>query len=252
MPGAVKTVYFHGNPGAPAELPLLGGKAVQSWFAPDRAALPLDPEARILRLTSLVTEFGDGEPVRLVGFSAGAHVALQVAARLPRADLTLHLVSPAGPLETGDYLAAMAGGPIFRAAMTQPRLFAALVRVQSLSARWLPGLLTQFLFATAQGEDRALKADKHFAQPYREVLRSCLIAGRASYKAEIEAYVLPWAGLLAQVTHPVTIWQGSCDNWTPPEMAKSLAQRLPNAQALHLLEGQSHFSALQTALRTMA
>jgi len=248
----MKTVYFHGNPGAPAELALLGGEAVRSWIAPDRAALPLEPEARIGQLVANIMELGAQGPVRLVGFSAGAHVALQVAARLPAADLTLHLVSPAGPLEIGDYLGRMAGGPIFRAAMQRPRLFAALARAQSFCAGRLPRLLTYFLFTTAQGDDRALKADAQFVSPYRQVLQSCLIAGLPSYKAEIEAYVRPWAGLLADVVQPVTIWQGSADNWTPPEMAQSMAQRLPNVRALHLLAGQSHFSTLRTALAAMA
>jgi pimeloyl-ACP methyl ester carboxylesterase len=243
---------LHGNPGAPAELALLGGDAVRSWFAPDRAALPLEPEARIMRLTAMIAEGCGDEPIRLIGFSAGAYVALQVAARMPGRPLALHLVSPAGPLETGDYLGAMAGGPVFGAAMNHPRRFAALVWAQSVCAQRFPGLLTRFLFAAAQGEDRLLKADEQFTHSYRDVLQTCLGAGRASYKAEIESYVLPWAGLLPAVKHPVTIWQGSCDNWTPPEMAKTLALLLPNVQALHMLEGQSHFSALRTALAALA
>lgn len=248
----MKSVYLHGNPGAPAELALLGGDAVQSWFAPDRATLPLEPEARIARLTAMIAEVCGDEPACLVGFSAGAHVALQVAARLPDKLLVLHLVSPAGPLEIGDFLDAMAGGPVFRAAMQRPRQFAGLVRAQSLCARWLPGLLTHFLFATAQGEDKLLKADAKFAHPYRDVLQTCLGAGRESYKAEIEAYVQPWSGLLPTISHPVTIWQGSSDNWTPSEMAKTMARRLPNMQAFHLLAGQSHFSTLKTALAALA
>lgn len=252
MGDAVKTIYFHGNPGAPAELALLGGDRVRSWMVLDRAALPLEPEARIRQLTAIVAELCNDQPLRLVGFSAGAHVALQVAARMPGADLTLDLVSPAGPLDSGDYLSKMAGGPVFRAAMLRPPLFAALVRVQSLCARLLPGLMTHFLFATAQGDDRTLKADERFIGPYREVLRSCLVGGLASYKAEIEAYVLPWSDLLPQVRHPVTIWQGTCDNWTPPEMAQSMAQALRNVQAFHLLDGQSHFSTLRAALAALA
>lgn len=248
----MRTIYFHGNPGAPAELALLGGEAVRSWIALDRAALPLEPESRIGQLVASISELGAVGPVRLVGFSAGAHVALQVAARIPAADLTLQLVSPAGPLEIGNFLGKMAGAPIFRAAMQRPRLFATLAGAQSFCAARLPHLLTHFLFATAQGDDRELKADAQFVGPYRQVLQSCLIGGLPSYKAEIEAYVRPWAGLLSDVIHPVTIWQGSADNWTPPEMAQSMAQRLPNVHALHLLARQSHFSTLRTALAAMA
>lgn len=185
----MRTVYLHGNPGAPAELALLGGEAVGSWIALDRAALPLEPESRIGQLVTSISELGAEGPVRLVDFSAGAHVALQVAARIPAADLTLQLVSPAGPLEIGNFLGKMAGAPIFRAAMQRPRLFAALAGAQSFCAARLPHLLTHFLFATAQGDDRELKADAQFVGRYRQVLQSCLIGGLPSYKAEIEAYV---------------------------------------------------------------
>lgn len=248
----MRSVYLHGNPGGPDELPLMGGEAVGSWFAPDRSTLPLEPEARLSALVVLIAEACGDEPFRLVGFSAGAHVALQVAARMPDTKLVLHLVSPAGPLETGDYLDAMAGGPVFRAAMKHPRLFSALVLAQSLSARAFPRLLMRMLFSTAQGGDKGLLNDARFTRRYQAVLQHCVITGRASYQAEIEAYVRPWAGLLAEVGHPVTIWQGSCDNWTPPEMAKAMARLLPNLEAFHLLEGQSHFSALRAALSALA
>ncbi len=248
----VKSVYLHGNPGGPDELPLLGGEAVSSWFVPDRSALPLEPEARLSALAGMISDACGCEPIRLVGFSAGAHVALQVAARLRDANLVLHLVSPAGPLETGDFLDMMAGGPIFRTAMKRPQLLSALVRAQSLGARAVPGLLMRLLFTSAQGGDRALLDEEQFSRSYKAVLQHCLVAGRLSYQAEIKAYVRPWAGLLAEVRHPVTIWQGSADNWTPPEMAQAMAQLLPQVTAFNLLEGQSHFSTLRAALAALA
>lgn len=248
----MRSVYLHGNPGGPGELQLLGGEAVASWLAPDRAILPLEPEARLTALAEMIADASSDEPVRLVGFSAGAHVALQLAARMPEADMVLHLVSPAGPLELGEFLDSMAGGPVFRAAMKHPRLFSALVRAQAIGARAFPRQLMRMLFATAQGEDSALLEDRQFNRGYQTVLQHCLIAGRASYQAEIEAYVRPWAGLLSDVRHPVTIWQGSRDNWTPPEMAEAMARKLPQVKAINLLEGQSHFSALRTALAALA
>lgn len=248
----MKTVYFHGNPGAPAELALLGGDAVREWLAPNRAGLPTEPNARYSMLAETVVKACGEQPCRFVGFSVGAHAALRVAALMPRAELTLHLVSPAGPLETGSYLERMAGGPVFSAAMTRPRLFAGIVRAQSFGARWFPGVLTQALFASARGEDRALVSDKQFARDYRQVLRSCLVDGRESYRAEVATYVKPWADILTQVLQPVTLWQGSDDNWTPPDMAEALARRLPNVAGLHILPGLSHFSTLRAALAKLA
>jgi pimeloyl-ACP methyl ester carboxylesterase len=242
------TVYFHGLPGTPAELALLGGAATRDWLAPDRANLPAEPTARFALLAEIVSSASGGKPCRIVGFSAGAHAALRVAALMPTADLTLHLVSPAAPLETGSYLPRMAGGALFSAARDHPRLFPALVLAQSLLARWFPGALLAGLFASARGEDQALVSDPYFANGIREVVRDSLIRGRYAYRAEIAAYVRPWAEILPQVRHPVTIWQGGTDSWTPPDMAEALARALPNVQAHNVFSGLSHYSTLRLAL----
>ena len=47
---------------------------------------------------------------------------------------------------------------------------------------------------------------------------------------------------------PVTIWQGSEDDWTPPAMAEALAALLPTTPAVHILPGCSHFSTLRAYL----
>jgi pimeloyl-ACP methyl ester carboxylesterase len=47
---------------------------------------------------------------------------------------------------------------------------------------------------------------------------------------------------------PVTIWQGTLDNWVPFAMGHYLNDRLPNVTAFKIIEGASHYSTLREAL----
>ncbi len=235
--------YCHGMPGGPGEWAANAPPALANaaWLA-DRNDPDLTFDAIAAALT---TQFPDG--VCLIGFSAGAFAALQVAARMGAGVRALHLISPAAPLQLGQFLPDMAGGPIFRLAACHPRLFGLVVRVQSLLARRAPYFLLHRLFATAQGGDRALLADAAFVEGMAEVLRAGLGSIPGGFRREVLAYVADWRGDLAGVTVPVTIWQGDQDNWTPPAMGRALHAALPGS-VLEILPGCSHYSALRAAL----
>ena len=187
----------------------------------------------------------------MIGFSAGAFAALQVALRLGARVRHLHLISPAAPLQLGSFHADMAGGPVFRLAAERPVLFTLLVKVELLLARLAPRFLLGRLMATAQGGDAALARDPAFLSGMAGVLRAGLGRDAAGFAAEVLAYVQDWRGDLAMVQVPVTIWQGDEDNWTPPAMGQALHAALPGSR-LEWLPGCSHYSALQAALRKLA
>lgn len=240
---ALPLAYFHGMPGGPGEWavnapPVLAGAA---WLI-DRN----DPAVSFDGLAAeLTARFPDG--LSLIGFSAGAFAALQVALRMGARVRRLNLISPAAPLQLGNFLPDMAGGPIFRMAADHPRLFAALAGAERLLARHAPGFLLDRLFATAQGGDAELALDPVFRGGMARVLREGLGRNAQGFAREVLAYVADWRSDLARITAPVTIWQGEADNWTPPAMGQALHGALPGS-ALHMLPGCSHYSALRTAL----
>lgn len=244
------TVYFHGMPGSRHELALFGGAVPAGWYAPDRSGLHagLDFAGHCDALADEVRKLAAGQPVRLVGFSLGGFIALEVAHRLPDVPLTIDLVSAAAPLQTGDYLGAMPGKPVFAAAARSPAVFTALAASQALAARLAPARLAGALFGSAQGEDRAMTQDAVFRARMATILREGLGHGRANYVREIGAYVRDWSAILPAIAHPVTLWHGAEDNWSPPAMAEALAGRLPNVIALHHLPRVSHYSALRAFL----
>lgn len=244
------TIYFHGVPGSPRELALFGALAPPSWYAPDRSRLnaDLDFGSHCEALADEVRVLTSAGPVRLAGFSLGSFIALEVAHRLPDLPLTIDLISAAAPLQTGNYLDRMAGKPVFATAARSAAMFGAMAAGQALAARLAPGRLAAALFASAQGEDRPLADDAAFRDTIAAILREGLGHGRAYYAREIGAYVRDWSAILPAIRHPVTLWHGAEDNWSPPAMAEALAQRLPNVTALHRLPGLSHYSTLRAWL----
>ncbi len=235
-------VYCHGLPGGSAEWAACAPSGL-AVFAPDRNT-PADP----LAIAAQVRAAFGAAPVTLIGFSLGAPVAFAVARELGPQARHLHLVSPAAPLQLGDFLNQMAGGALFRMAAASPRLFRTVARIESLIARIAPAFLLGRLFASAAGDDAALAREPGFRRVMAQVLRDGLGRDPAGFIAEVSAYVTDWRADLAGVTTPVTIWQGEADTWTPPAMAEALAAALPGPVTLHRLPGCAHYSALRAAL----
>jgi pimeloyl-ACP methyl ester carboxylesterase len=231
-------VYVHGLPGSPDELPLICDTPMR-FFAPNLRDGPLDPQ--------ITAQFGD-QPVTLIGFSLGAFRALRFAADYPERVAHLHLIAPAAPLELGDFLGQMAGGPIFRLARDHPNLFRLVTRLQAFASRIAPEIFAAQIFANAQGDDIPLKAKSHFLRDWGHIARHCLADGAEAYRDEITAYVTPWAELLSRVQTPTSIWYGRADNWTPPAMAEALINKLPIAPQVCRIENGSHYSTLAAAL----
>ena len=209
-------IYFHGMPGSPRELNLFGRvTAGDAIYAPDRnkrnhRSAPNELDA----LAAMIQARHSAGQVRIIAFSLGALPALRVAARLGPLVACLDLVSPAAPLETGEYH-EMAGGPVFRLAKRSPRLFSQLVGLQALAARYAGSVLYAGLFATARGADRDIMRRRHFRTTMMMVLADCFADGAIKYRTEIQGYVTPWTSVLAEVEQPVTLWHGEADNWGP-------------------------------------
>lgn len=246
MPWPPDIIYFHGLPGTPDELQLFGQPPIPRHFAPDRTSLNLSLcfNDHLDVLANQISQRQKSAPIRLVGFSIGAFIALQIAHRLPDSELMIDLVSPAAPLASVTNPNDIAGNRVFQMALKYPMLFAGLVMVQSIAARRAPRQVFKTLFASAQGDDRGLCEDQQFRDAMMAILNHSLGDDPRNYRREIGAYVQDWAAILPAINQPVRIWQGAKDNWTPPEMAAFLADKLPNIAAYKLLPNASHYSAL--------
>lgn len=246
-------LYFHGLPGSAAELgsfgPAIAAHARHFHVVARGDALAGgSPSGYFGRLAAQIERQWPDGPLHLVGFSLGAAAALRVVPVLGARVRQIDLVAPAAPLSLGDFLDDMAGAPVFRAARAGRAAFAALTQVQALAARFAMPRMAAALMASARGGDAGLAADPLFLEQLAHSLRASLLTQRAAYQAEIRLYVADWSADLAKVQQPVTIWQGSADNWTPPAMAQALAAALPAGADLRMQPGLSHFSCLRAYL----
>ncbi len=242
-------IYFHGMPGSADELAFLDAGACADIWAPDRVrdAPQLQFQEYLTHLELGIRHRFPAGPLHLIGFSLGARMALEMAARLGERVEKIDLVSAAAPLECGVDLNAMAGGRVFRLARDAPRRFALLTTAQHFLSSLSSALTFRLIFSSVKGGDIALAKDPDFRQILERALRTSFSSSRNGYLREMIAYVAPWTEILARVKAPVTLWHGSDDNWSPPQMSDWLASKLQCVAAHHILDGQSHYSTLKRA-----
>jgi pimeloyl-ACP methyl ester carboxylesterase len=250
MGEACHPVYLHGLPGSGDELTLFGGPLsgkLADIFVPirDNNQTAIDRDAYMDSIARQIEARFPKGPIHLIGFSLGAFVALQMAARLKSRVERIDLVSAAAPLELADCLKDMAGKAVFETAQSSPFRFRLLVKLQSWLAQRTPQLLFRAVFANSAGQDSELSSNTAFREGMVAIIRQSLGESPGAYRSEIGFYVSRWATTLSAVTQPVTLWQGDADNWTPPAMADALQQALPNISSRHDLEGLSHYSTLR-------
>lgn len=248
-----RIIYLHGSPGGLGELNLFGdaiAKSVSHFHCIDRNDLfrADQHDDHFGFLAQTIAERFPNDPIRLVGFSLGASTALRVAPFLAEQVSHIDLISAGAPLSMGSYLQDMAGAPVFNLARMSPLLFAGMTKMQSVIAGIAPERLFNMLFASAQGEDKALAQNAEFRAAMSEVLVASMTGSLSAYRRDIQRYIENWQGELDRVSQPVRIFHGNQDNWSPPAMAQDLADRLKQCQAPILFDGLSHYSALREYL----
>lgn len=241
-------VFFcHGVPGSAADARLLRAEDGQV-LAPELFwETPGDPMLALLAEFDRMTAGQADGGVHLMGFSIGAMVAIKIAAARPERVGRLTLISPAAPLELGNFLPDMAGAPVFGLAERRPGLLKALTHLQGLMTRLAPGALTRQLFAKCGPRERALLQDSLFREVLHAALKNSYIRNPGKYLWFIRAYVADWSDDLARLNCPVSIWHGTCDSWSPPAMADALCAAIPGGAELHLVDGAEHYSTLIAA-----
>ena len=233
-------IYVHGLPGSPEEAKVAfpAGHEPVATLAPWQVENVLEQRAA-----------DDALPARMMAFSLGAHAAIQAAARHPHAVRELFLVSPAAPLQLGNFLPAMAGAPVFRTAQLGRAPLAALTIAQSLALRLAPNRLIDNMFVRTAPAERALLKEPAFRRAIATGLRSSLVAGRANYLDAVLHYVADWTPVLSRIQCPVTIVHGDADAWAPPAMTEALATHLSADTMVRMLPGEGHYGALRHVTR---
>lgn len=242
-------VFCHGMPGSEADADLLrqanpGTKIIALRLLENKSAqMTSDLEAL---LDEAVVQSKE-KHVHLVGFSIGAMVAIKLAAMRPDMVSQLTLISPAAPLSLGDFLPKMAGKPVFDLALKHPKLLRLLTRLQGLVARVSPKTLIKMLFANCGIVEKELLNDPSFREVMIQGLSASLVRRPENYISYVSAYVTDWSDTLHEVRCHVTLWHGTKDTWSPPEMSKELQDAFGQKATIHLVEDGEHYSTLARA-----
>lgn len=183
--------------------------------------------------------------MHVVGFSIGAMAALRLAAARPEAVAQVTVISPAAPLQMGDFLPEMAGAPVFKLASKRPGVLRVLTAVQGLLARKAPGILINQLFAKCGAQEQALLLDTQFQTALATGMRNSFADHRQGYLEYLSAYVADWSEELSEVQAQVEIWHGDADTWAPLAMSEVIRKLVPASCTLHVVPGGEHYSTLK-------
>jgi pimeloyl-ACP methyl ester carboxylesterase len=240
-----RIIYCHGLPGSPLELKaFVSSAALPDIQALDRLKEPKDyPDGLLAAFDAARLDV----PVTVVGFSLGAMSAAYIAARRASRVRKLVLISPAAPLQLGDFLPAMAGRPVFATAQRGDLMLRFFTAIQAALVTFAPRRVVEMMFSKSPEADRRLLASPEFVDIVLDGLRTCLGQHQAAYRAELSAYVRAWTSVLDEIRCETEIWQGSEDNWAPPAMAQALKDRLGDRATLKLRAGLGHYSTLAAA-----
>ena len=242
-------VFCHGMPGSEADANLLrqanpGTKVIALGLLEIKSA-QVTPDLEALLDEAL--RHSNEKHVHLVGFSIGAMVAIRLAAMRPDIVSQLTLISPAAPLSMGDFLPKMAGKPVFDLALKHPKWLRLLTRLQGLVVRVSPKALIKMLFANCGTVEKELLNDPSFREVMIQGLSASLVRRPENYISYISAYVADWSDILREVMCHVTLWHGTKDTWSPPEMSKKLQGAFGQKATIHLVEDAEHYSTLTRA-----
>ncbi len=245
-------IYFHGAPGGIEECALFDSYAKKHGLKViclDRFSLddPLGREGYYKHIADQIKSKAGDQAVDIIGFSIGAHVALEVSVLLNDQVRHTHLISAVAPIDADDFIDNMAGGIVFKLAMGRPFIFRLLTQYQKLMALLAPRILFNMLFASAVGKDRELSERDDFKSRMIPVLRHCFRNNASGYMRDINFYVT-WEKGLGGHASDVHLWHGTEDNWSPFAMASYLSTMVSGATYNETMEGLSHYSCLYEAI----
>jgi pimeloyl-ACP methyl ester carboxylesterase len=257
-------VVFHcGTPSAPAEFPLLRDAVVaRGWQLISHSrpgyAGSTPQEGRAIAdaasdVAAILDQLGLEQFVTL-GWSGGGPHALACAALLPDRCLAAASLAGVAPFDADglDFLADM--GPenveeFGAAAESRAAVTACLERYAPEMEHVTGDELAAALGGLIDDVDRAALTGE-LAEVLAAMSRRALSAGIAGWRDDDLAFVKPWGFDVADITVPVSIWQGAHDRMVPFAHGRWLAAHITAAR-VHLYDDEGHISLAQQIPRIL-
>jgi pimeloyl-ACP methyl ester carboxylesterase len=260
--GGLPLVFHHGTPGARTPFRAIEravharGLRLVTTSRPGYGGSSPQPGRRVIDVAAdsrCVLDALGADRCLVAGWSGGGPHALACAARLAGVAGGL-LIAGVAPYEAAglDWMAGMGEENVveFSAALAgedalRSSLLAAAEHLRGAAAADIVAALDTLL----PGVDRAVLADE-FGEDMAASFHEAVRAGVEGWLEDDIAFMTPWGFDLAQITVPVSVWQGSADLMVPFAHGQWLASRVPGA-SVHLQDGEGHLSIAIGALDRM-
>jgi pimeloyl-ACP methyl ester carboxylesterase len=189
-----------------------------------------------------------------IGWSGGGPHALACAALLPERCEAAASLAGVAPFDADglDFLAGM--GPenveeLGAAARSHAELEAFLAQfADELSSVTGEEIVASLGGLVDEVDRNALTGE--FAEAVARLIRRALSNGIEGWLDDDLAFVKPWGFELAEITVPVSIWQGAHDRMVPFAHGEWLAAHVPRAR-VHLHDDEGHVSLVQQISRIL-
>lgn len=181
----------------------------------------------------------------IVAFSLGSKTAMEIAAAYPQKVQKITLVSPAAPLELGNFLPHMDGRMVFEIAQANSLLYALMTFGMGMMAQYSPAYLMKRMFGESCEAEQELLKNETFRRVFCQGLKQSLVDERVQYMKAVKEFGQPWADTLNQVVCPVEIWHGTRDTWAPFAMGQALAKRIGKNATLVPCDTLGHYSTFR-------
>ena len=246
--------YFHGFPGSRLEAKLADSISRESkvrFIGIDRPGYghsSFKPGRNFISWTDDVAELADAlriDRFSILGVSGGGPYAAACAFKMPDRLDAVGIICGMGPADVPDLIKGMPWlyRQGLRLAGRLPRITAALYSFPALFFRFYPERMLSILSGMVAGPDKIALTNKELIQvlsaSFREAFRNSL----RWPATDVVLYSRPWGFPLEGIDIAVHLWHGEKDRIVPPEMARYMAQSIPNCRVTFFPD-EGHFSII--------
>jgi pimeloyl-ACP methyl ester carboxylesterase len=250
-PDGVPMLGLHGTPGSRLMFKVADAQARElgiRLLAPERPGFGVSCYHRGRTLASYAADiaaFADTLGVArfaVAGISGGGPYAAACAALLPGRVTALGLVSPVGPVTTGEGAQKIGAGHhlIFRVSPRMPPLLWPIFAVGRCAFLYAPMSVYGLLLSRAALADRTILARGEVRGNMMAGIAEGMRPGVRAAVQEMRLFSRPWDIPFAAIRAPAFLWQGTRDRNVPPSAAFKLGELIPGCD-IQRIEDAGHY-----------
>ena len=181
----------------------------------------------------------------ILGVSGGGPYAAACACKIPDRLVAVGIVCGMGPVNVPGLKRDMPWmyRQGLRLAGRSPASAAVLYPFSAFFFRHYPARMLSILSAKVAGPDQIALQNNELIKVLSASFREAFLNSLRGPATDVVLYSLPWGFRLQDIGIEVHLWHGEKDRIVPPEMARYMAQAIPNCRATFYPD-EGHFSII--------